>query len=91
MFDRQLSLERTTCPTKQSMIGALVRAALACQGENNQQSGEWKHVLRTRSGGARQIEELAEDEGCCVEVISRDPEGSLSASEGGFHGFGPPS
>jgi len=40
MFDRQLSLERTACPTKQSMIGALVRAALACQGKNKQQSGE---------------------------------------------------
>src|SRR5215472_7941926 len=72
------------------MIGALVRAALACQVENKQQSGEWKHVLLTRSGGARRIEEFAEDDkppsGSWPVTSTQQP----STSEGEFHDFGPP-
>jgi len=44
----QLSLDRAAYVTKQSVVGTLVRAALARQRESKQQSEEWNHTRLTR-------------------------------------------
>jgi hypothetical protein len=43
-LDGQLPLDRAAYATKQSVVGALVRAAVARQREAKQQSDEWNHV-----------------------------------------------
>jgi hypothetical protein len=44
----QLPLDWTAYATKQAMVGAFVRAALARQRESKQQSHEWNHACLTR-------------------------------------------
>jgi hypothetical protein len=44
----QLPLDRAAYATKQSVVGAFVRAALARQQEAKQQSDEWNHARLTR-------------------------------------------
>jgi hypothetical protein len=44
----QLPLDRAAYATKQSVVGAFVRAALAHQREDKQQSEEWNHARLTR-------------------------------------------
>jgi hypothetical protein len=47
-LNAQLPLDRAAYATKQSVIGAFARAALARQREAEQQSDEWNHARVTR-------------------------------------------
>lgn len=47
-LDSQLPLDRAAYATKQSVVGAFVRAAVARESEAKQQSEEWNHARLTR-------------------------------------------
>jgi hypothetical protein len=57
-FNGQPPLYRAAYVTKQSVVGALVRAALARQRETKQQSKEWNHTRLTRGDVSHGLERL---------------------------------